>query len=307
MKTTRLLLLVGLAVLLAIILRLFLMETIRVGSPAMESSLQEGDRVFVEKWSLGAKIPQRIRNPFSKAGKPDFLTVQNKISSLPGLAQVHRNDVLIYRQPAQKVPTPIDELPLLIGRCLGLPGERLQMQDQDIWINKKLIETLPDIQRCYVYTDSTSGNLQPFIQSEFPNKTFYPGQQDQHFVFLSHFESLFLLQKHPILEKKLQLFMGDQQKNFDVYIPYKGFTIDLNRHNVEQWKALVYAYENVQLTENPHGQYTFKHNYYWILNDHRGFTNDSRSLGLLPDTHLLGKAKMILYSPKLKRMLIPIR
>jgi len=67
MTLKRLIWILVVAVLIAGLVRLFLLDSFRVASGAMSETLFSGDRVMVEKWTLGSRIPQAIANPLSNS------------------------------------------------------------------------------------------------------------------------------------------------------------------------------------------------------------------------------------------------
>ena len=48
--------------------------------------------------------------------------------------------------------------------------------------------------------------------------------------------------------------------------------------------------------------YTFTQDYYWMASNTPANVFDSRLFGLVPETHLIGKANLIWYSPKKGRI-----
>ena len=82
-------------------------------------------------------------------------------------------------------------------------------------------------------------------------------------------------------------------------IPQKGQTIHLNSENFSFYQPLLQDYEKVQAgmigdkmyINNVLGDsYTFTQNYFYMLGDNQADSYDSRSWGLVPESHLIGKA-----------------
>ena len=63
-------------------------------------------------------------------------------------------------------------------------------------------------------------------------------------------------------------------------------------------RILEYRYDNDSVFFN--GIYTprhyFKYNYYFMIGDNYYQSNDSRFWGFLPETHIIGKAVLVLFS-----------
>ena len=99
----------GVAVLLFIILRSFLIQTFVITSGSMEESLLVGDFLMVNRLAMGGRVPlTQIR--------------------VPGYSQPKRGDVLVFDPPHE------DDL-MLVKRLIGMPGDTLQMRDKVLYLN----------------------------------------------------------------------------------------------------------------------------------------------------------------------------
>lgn len=100
------------AVLLALVVKVFLLQAFYIPSPSMFPTLKEGDRVLVNKLSYR-------------------------------LHDVNRGDVVVFERPASEAPSAIPEL---IKRVVGLPGDAVTFQNGKVFINGKQLDEpyLPD-------------------------------------------------------------------------------------------------------------------------------------------------------------------
>lgn len=89
------------ALLVALLLRAFLIAAFWIPSGSMEATLRKDDRVLVNKLSYK-------------------------------LHDVHRGDVVVFERPPSEPDTSV---PDLIKRVIGLPGDHLQIKDGKVWIN----------------------------------------------------------------------------------------------------------------------------------------------------------------------------
>lgn len=103
------------ALLLALVIRTLLFQPFSIPSGSMRPTLLEGDYLFVTKWAYGYS---RYSMPFS----PDLFSGRIWGSS------PERGDVVVFKYP----PNPSLDY---IKRVVGLPGDRIQMRDGQLFIN----------------------------------------------------------------------------------------------------------------------------------------------------------------------------
>jgi len=104
-----------LALVIAIVIRSFLIQPFYIPSSSMEPTLLIGDRLFVTKYSYGYS---KHSFPFSPSiFKGRFL------STIP-----KSGDVVVFK-------TPSDNRTDYIKRLIGLPGDKIQFIDGDLYLN----------------------------------------------------------------------------------------------------------------------------------------------------------------------------
>ena len=134
----------GIALILALVIRAFMVQAFSIPSGSMQPTLLIGDYLLVNKFSYG------IRNPLT-----------NKVWVQVG--QPQRGDVVVFIFPQ-------DPAKDYIKRIIGLPGDRIEIVNKKVFINGKLFETpqavyddpmiIPAPQRS---TDSARDNLGPVV------------------------------------------------------------------------------------------------------------------------------------------------
>ena len=107
------------ALIIAIIIRSLFLQPFYIPSSSMEPNLLVGDRLFVTKYSYGYS---KHSFPFSP---PIF---KNRIFS----SKPQRGDVIVFKTPA-------DNRTDYIKRLIGLPGDRVQFIDSNLYINNSEI------------------------------------------------------------------------------------------------------------------------------------------------------------------------
>ena len=103
------------ALILALVIRAFLVQAFSIPSGSMQPTLLIGDYLLVNKFSYG------VRNPLT-----------NKVWISTGTPQ--RGDVVVFIFPQ-------DPSKDYIKRVVGLPGDRIQITNKKVMINGKLFKT----------------------------------------------------------------------------------------------------------------------------------------------------------------------
>jgi signal peptidase I len=112
---------IGVAVAVALLLRAFVVEAFQIPSGSMIPTLEVGDHIFVSKFAFGLSVP------FTD-------------SKLLQYAQPQRGDVIVFKFPQDHS---ID----YIKRVVGLPGDVIEMKQEELYINGKPLprERLPRV------------------------------------------------------------------------------------------------------------------------------------------------------------------
>ena len=109
----------GIALIIAVLIRSFLFQPFYIPSSSMEPTLLVGDRIFVSKYAYGYS---KHSFPFS----PPIL--QKRIFS----SKPNYGDLVVFK-------TPSDNRTDFIKRVIGLPGDKIRIIDGQIEINENLI------------------------------------------------------------------------------------------------------------------------------------------------------------------------
>src|ERR1041385_1911792 len=134
------------AVVAATLIRWLIMEAYTIPTPSMENSLLVGDFLFVSKFHYGTRTPitpvqvplthQKIWfTPF-----PSYIkTIELPQYRLPGISHVKREDVVVFNVPPKYlndgVDYPVDLKTNYIKRCVGIPGDVIEIKDKQVYAN----------------------------------------------------------------------------------------------------------------------------------------------------------------------------
>jgi signal peptidase I len=136
------------AVFIALMIRWPLIEPFRIPSGSMEPTLQDKDRIFVNKWKYGVRYPfNGFRIPFTRT---DIWFADGRL--LP-VSDPQRWDIVVFKAAVPGVPKHT-----LVKRLIGLPGERIHIEDGRIYANGEVLEPPEDMPDIY-YTSPIPGTL----------------------------------------------------------------------------------------------------------------------------------------------------
>ncbi|RMD83149.1 MAG: signal peptidase I [Candidatus Dadabacteria bacterium] len=103
----------GMAILLALFIRTFIVQAFKIPSGSMLPTLQVGDHLLVNKFIYGVRIPLLGKRLFA-------------------FHQPERGDVIVFIYPQDRSKD-------FIKRVIGLPGERVEIKNKVVYINGKKI------------------------------------------------------------------------------------------------------------------------------------------------------------------------
>ena len=348
------------ALVLVYFLFLFVGQNYQIPSSSLEKSLLTGDFLWVNKVVYGPRVPQTpLHFPLAQNTLP-ILNCKSYIENpqleyhrLKGLRNVERMDIVVFNFPAgdtvaQKMPNPdyytlcyergrdvvrnnkelfgdiiyrpVDRRDNYVKRCVGLPGEMLEIKDGIIYANGKAVPQPENVQ--YFYYVETDGTLidEPLFDE------LGISMDDRHMVSGGYILPLTEAMKKTLTSKawvrgiqRIQPDPGETLITYPVgtdygwthanygpvWIPKKGETMRLSLRNLPLYERCIRNYEGntlevkgdqIYINGKVATTYTFKMDYYWMQGDNRDNSLDSRYWGFVPEDHIVGTPSIILIS-----------
>ncbi len=333
------------AVVAATIVHTYFMQPFTIPSSSLEKTLLVGDFLFVSKFHYGARTPMTpvafpmVHDTIPLVNTKSYLSKpQIPYFRIPGFQEIERNDIVVFNWPVDtlidirpgsmrgSVQKPIDKKSNYVKRCVGMPGDSLEVRDGYVFINGKQND-LPDRAKIqFSYLVRTNGQLNPeMLHNRYNITDQYQYENNTYFFAAISDELLKMLKNNPnVVEVKVfhnekdqwddSIFPYNQnyQWNNDffgpVYIPKAGVNVKITPESIPFYKRIIEVYEGSEIgIENKITQsgtevllngkaitdYTFKMDYYWLMGDNRNNSQDARSWGFVPFNHVVGKPVFI--------------
>lgn len=352
---------IAFAIVAAVIIRGNVFELYGIPSSSMEKSLLVGDHLLVSKIAYGPRVAMTplslplIHNTIPGTGDrvESYLKwIELPYHRYPGYTTIKRFDAVVFNFPEGDTtlnasPTnlvtyydaknggaemrpwladgyrvrPLDKKQNYIKRCIGMPGDDLQIIDRQVYINGKPLQLPDEAQFKYypVFREGTNvarllenygvsqediyrfsqGDGLPLTQQQYNSL-----KESDHVLSLEHFA-------HENISQGIHMFPHTANNTWSMnnygplHIPAKGETLTLNDSTLPFYHRLITTYEGNTLEVRDgkiyiNGQqtdtYTCRQNYYWMMGDSRHNSQDSRVWGYVPEDHISGKARWILWS-----------
>lgn len=284
--------------------------------------IERGD-IVVFNYPQGDTVTLKVQNP-------DYYMIIDQLVR----EGVRNPRAYIAQHPevfGEVVVRPVDRRENYVKRAIGLPGERIRIKSDTIYINGKAIAEPENVQ--YNYIIPVTGAIEPErwqelgvnaddhggtpMRNEFTGELFYD-------VPLTYAAKK-TVEVWPEVKGKLVresesgyydlsgMFPTSASAEYgwtrpnmgEFWIPKRGSTLHITPQNYAIYERAIRTYEGnkverrgdtILINGKPTEYYTFKMDYYWMMGDNRDRSADSRYWGFVPEDHIVGSPVFIIVS-----------
>ena len=271
---------------LVVLIKVFAFTSCTIPSTGMENSLLRGERVIVNKWRYGLRLPLM------------GMTGYHRLAA----RGVERGDIVLFNNPAGKGT--IDRRELFINRCIGLPGDTLMLNGQLIQTRDQVLS--PDSKLVYAYPGEQEDLVVEAMRRVGIGDNKLVGFDRGDFLrSFSHYEIYLMRQelRGQVTFRSLQTDTADGVHPF--VVPARGRAVRVYPWNAKLLCNTIVQHEGRQarlqgdtlwVDGRRVTSYTFTKDYHWVASNNSVSLCDSRLFGFVPDDHIIGRASLIWFS-----------
>jgi signal peptidase I len=256
--------------------RLFCAGSYRISTGAMGEALQKGDFVLVNK----------VRS-----------------ADNPG-----RNRMVLFRPPSGDA-----DATLLLSRCAGMPGDTVCITAEGFRVGGRWFPDVPPARLFRIRKDIRASLLEVLKQLEIPCRNVAEDLQSLT-IRLTAGEERMIRENLPSVVKMEPL--AEASVSYAFVVPFDGYVCPIDLISLKLYgdairretdgRALVRD-GKLWLDGKEVTTFLFRQNCYWLLSDGREEAVDSRHLGLIPESSIVGNVWFCWLSKDRKRMFKRIR
>ncbi|MCI1682274.1 MAG: signal peptidase I [Bacteroides sp.] len=275
-------------ILIVLFLRSCAITSYLIPSSGMENSLYQGERIFVNRWSYGLRLPFM------------FLWGYHRWADKP----VAKEDIIVFNNPGNIQSTATDQKETFIGRCIGTPGDTLWVDSLFTAIPSE--KSSPDQKSLYTYPKQREIQLDSLLTLLSIKGNEVIGEDSIRKI------RSFSRYEYYLLEQAINdscwikpLNPSDSIKKYPLIIPRKGTLIRVYPWNCMLLRNTLVLHEKRQAEVKNDTLYIegipvqncyFTKDYYWVVTNNSINLSDSRIFGFVPKDYIIGQASFIWFS-----------
>lgn len=277
------------ALLMVVLLRQCVATSYLIPSTGMENSLYMGERILVNKWSYGLRLPL-----MQWWGYHRWCT-----------ARAQKEDIVVFNNPGNLQQPLISRREVFIGRCIGTPGDTLLVDS--LFQVAPSEQCSPDQKFVYAYPRTRQAQLDKLLAKLSINAGPLLGQDSTHHMRSFSRYEFYLIEQALADSCWLQPVTGDSTNRplHPLIIPARNKAVRVHPWNITLLRNTLVLHEHrkadirrdtLYIENKPVQSVTFCQDYYWIGANNSINIHDSRLFGLVPQSHLIGKAAWVWFS-----------
>ncbi len=281
------------AILFVALLRGCAVTSYHLPSTGMENSLYKNERILINKWSYGLRLPFMDIWGYHRWGED----------------KVKRNNIIVFNNPADNAEKSIGQRKVFIGRCIGLPGDTILIDSLYNVHPDRMISS--DRKWFYSYPSERENEmLSLLVRLNMQKEEIVRKDSLNNIRSFSRYE-YYLLQQAIDEDCWIHPLGNPENHNLPLVIPDSKTTVDVTPWNCTLLCNTLLLHEGRQASvkndslfiDGKHvTQCRFSKDYHWIVSDNPNNYSDSRLFGFVPKDHIIGKASYIWYSSHRKRI-----
>ena len=328
-------------------INIYFFQNYQIPTSSLEKTLRVGDFLCVNKMCYGARVPNTplsmplVQHTMPWGSKSYIDKPQWEYKRLKGWDKVEKGDIVVFNFPTGDtvcakvqnpdyytlchyygkeivhknkaefgdiVVRPVDRRENYVKRCVGTPGDTLQIINNVIYINGQAEPTHPYLQ--YNYIIKTDGQLLSYkyleqlgiSQDDYVSGSEYASAGVYILPLTTAMKEQLMKNSHIVsIEIEPEQYGGEvyplghnnwTRDNYGpIYIPAKGDTVMITEENYWVYKRIADAYEfkPIKIGE----PYVFEMDHYWMMGDNRHQSADSRYWGFVPEDHIVGRPMFV--------------